>query len=198
MKTVMKEALKEATLTVSYPYSLEDKEKITFSVLGQIPGRTLEDRSVYFTAKAKDTNLTMWLDGEDSIALGLALIEHGNFALKANMYQHQLTHNYNKLRSFISDGLISKVVFKCISRSVPNHGSGYYLFTITPEFIVGRTPKYFDNFMFEDVIHWSPFPSTFDSAMESIVGDVGYEFIDYDVDEERAAFEDRCVDFKED
>lgn len=51
MKTIVDKKETTQKLTTKYPYKMEDFNTITFSVTGQVPERTLEDRSVYFEIK---------------------------------------------------------------------------------------------------------------------------------------------------
>lgn len=200
METVLKKKEQEEKLTVSYPYSMEDNDTVTFSVLGQNVERSIEDRSVYFNVNTNvkgtmESVLNMWFRGEDAIKLGLILIEQGNFALEANRINHQKIHSRNFLDKYVMEDKVSVITFECIDESPVNYGKGFKTFKITPTWKEGEAPKYTEDFSYEEVIYWSPFVNEFMNHMERFTrGKCAYEFVNYDHDERIKEFNNMTFD----
>ena len=197
MKTVMDKKSVQEDVIMKYPYSMEDQETITFSIQGQTIDRSYEDRSVFFQIKTSDTkpihkqiNAAMWLDGEDAIELGLKLINHGKYALEANMINHQLIHQKQKLSKFINDGIVENIIFKLIEKSPNNYGYGFHKFLITP--IFSNPPKYEEDFCFEQVIYFSMIKKDFKNQIKYMIGKTSYSFENYDYKKEVEAFNKKC------
>lgn len=198
-RTTMTEQNEQESITVDYPSKLWDGRTITFGIWGQIPDRSYEDRDVFFeihTSKTKeeahspDVNMSMWFNGEDAIALGLALIKHGNFAMKANMYQHQLIHHRRQLAGFVREGRVHSILFEKKDGLPSHYGRGFHNFLITP--IWNKAPKYQRDFCFEDVIHWSPFAKNYKKDLKRHGYGVPILFVNYDHDLEVEKFNEEC------
>jgi len=198
-ETIMREEINEEFIKVAYPYSMEDENTIEFGVLGQTPERTYEDRNVMFTIKTDMADTTgthresidaqMWLNAEDAITLGNILVAHGNYAMKANMYQHQLIHQKNVLERYVNEGIVNGIIFTLVDREPLNYGGGFYEFNIKPIFKSGSIPKYNSDFNFNEVIYFSPFPDEFDNQIARYTGgNVGFSFVGYDREKEIDAF----------
>ena len=162
------------------------EETISFEVYGQTTDRSYEDRSVFINF----SNGHGWLQGEDAIMLGQLLIKHGTNALMANMINHQLIHESQRLKKFIDEGRVNKVVMTVVDENPANYGEGFRTYHIQPEFKKGKVPDYHENFSFEHVIYWSPIDEEFKDQMDAYGGNV--EFIGYDRQAELVAF-DRFV-----
>ena len=194
-ETIMREEINEEFVKVAYPYSMEDENTIEFGVLGQTPERTYEDRNVMFTIKTdivdttgvhrKSIDAQMWLNAEDAITLGNRLIAHGNYAMKANMYQHQLIHQKNSLERYVAEGVVDGIIFTLVDRDPLNYGGGFYEFNIKPLFKSGSIPKYDSDFNFNEVIYFSMFSDDFDKQIDQYTGGkVGFSFVGYNRDAE--------------
>ena len=194
-ETIMREEIHEEFIKVAYPYSMEDENTIEFGVLGQTPERTYEDRNVMFTIKTdivdttgvhrKSIDAQMWLNAEDAITLGNRLIAHGNYAMKANMYQHQLIHQKNSLERYVAEGVVDGIIFTLVDRDPLNYGGGFYEFNIKPLFKSGSIPKYDSDFNFNEVIYFSMFSDDFDKQIDQYTGGkVGFSFVGYNRDAE--------------
>ncbi len=201
VKTVMKENEKNLIFITPFPSNLYDKTKLTIEIMGQIPERSFEDRSVYINFKMENSknniqteglNSSMWIQGEEAISLGMKLIESGNFAMKANMYNHQLFRMKKQLELYITEGRVKEVVFELIEEKPVNYGEGYHLFLITPVFHKGKEPEYVKDFCFEEVVYWSPFKKEFEEQMYSFVKNISFRFKNYDHNKKIEEFKDSC------
>jgi len=196
----------------------DDAPKIQFEIRGQTGERSYEDRSVYLrvgtntpepeepsevtiladgevvcdepqpTCRHLEPNFTMWLNGEDAIELGMKFIEHGKFALEANMINHQAIHTYNRFRRYLEEERVEEVQFKVIDNDPPNHGDGFRLYQITPVWFEGMEPEYDADFIFEKVIYWSPFEAEYADQLDAYTRGTSYSFEGYDRERELRAF----------
>jgi len=199
IETIMKEKEKKEILTFPYPYNLNsDGSNISFTIIGQMVERSFEDRSVFLSVKTTNKietdfpiDFDMWLQAEDAIEIGLLLISNAKFAMKANMLNHQLIHMGRKLKDFIQEGRVEKIIFRMIEENPCNYGGGFHTFLIKPVFIKTKEPKYMEDFSFEDVINWSPFPKDFHEQIETFTKGVDYSFENYNHEEEVEKFNNR-------
>jgi len=116
---------------------------------------SFEDRTVYIHITYDKQDITTWINGEKAIELGQMLIEHGKFALEANMVNHQKIHMATTLKRFINDGIVKFIHLKMIDKNPVNYGSGFHEFLITPQFYDGKEPKYQEGFYYNDVLYFS-------------------------------------------
>jgi len=142
MKTVMYR--RETPDFFTFPNSTlsEYNENISFEILGQTPDRSYEDRDVYINIKSQpdfennknssipDAEICMWINGEDAISLGMSLIKQGQFALEANMIQHQLIYMDTQLDKFIKEDRIKIIIVEMINDKPVNYGKGFKEYNI--------------------------------------------------------------------
>jgi hypothetical protein len=188
-----KEEKQEVLEFPTSPLNDEGGDSISFTIMGQTPERSYEDRSVYMNIKTNqgegevssvpDTEMTFWLQGEQAIEFGMKLIEHGKFALEANMIQHQLIHHENCLKRWLSEDRVEEVQFEMIDDNPVNHGAGYKTFRITPFWNEGMAPEYNEDFSYEKVIYWSTLEESYHDQLDYYTQGVSYSFIGYDHDE---------------
>lgn len=150
METVFKQ--KEVTEKLKFHNSLFERD-IEFEIMGQNVDRSYEDRSVYLNIKHGDSRIQDWLNGEDAITLGLSLIKHGQFALQANMVNHQLIHQRRKLDQYINEDRVSVLIFEVVDKKPVNYGEGFMTFKIKPVWVEGEEPEYDEDFEYEQVIY---------------------------------------------
>lgn len=227
MQTVYTKEEKSDTLT--FPQSsLDDNSVISFTIRGQHPERSYEDRSVYLSVQGGDTepmlqfapepsismdgvtveynspdvsvasepttvrlarpDFAMWLNGEDAIDLGMKLIEHGKFALEANMIQHQAIHTNNRLQTFLDEERVEELVFEMIDDTPVGYGDGFKLFKIKPTWFDGMAPEYQEDFTFDKVIYWSPFEADFADQLDYYTRGCSYSFEGYNHESEVRRF----------
>ncbi|KFZ25611.1 MAG: hypothetical protein KQ78_02185 [Candidatus Izimaplasma bacterium HR2] len=207
VQTVVKKEEKTEKLVYQYS-SLDDNNVVEFTIQGQTCERSFEDRSVYFAMKSGNTDpisegsvgpaqvdFSMWLQGEDAIAFGVKLIEHGKFALESNMINHQLIHMGNNFRRYLTEERIEEVCFEVIDDAPNNYGGGYRTYSITPIWNEGMAPEYDENFFFEKVIHWSPFEEEYQNQLDYYTNGCSYSFVGYDHDEEVRKFNEEVQNF---
>ena len=211
MRTVFERKEETEKMVVKYPYKMEDKATISFEVMGQTPDRTLEDRSVYFNVHTEHTeaegseisrdpvNFNMWFDGEEAIRLGQMLIKQGSFALEANITRHHQYVMSTVLKDFILSGIVKELVFKNINVNPVNYGGGFAHFEITPVWKEGKTPEYYDDFSYEEVIYFSPFKDEYEKQIKRYTyGKCDYSFVDYDYEKSVEIFNRECNRFQGD
>lgn len=198
----------EKTEVMTFPNSSLDDHAVTeITIQGQSGGLSYEDRSVYLSMKSGNTtpdgqnmgnltvgggDLTMWLQGEQAIEFGIKLIEHGKFALEANMIGHQLIHAKRQYDQFLEEGRVEEVEFKVIDETPANYGSGFRTYAITPLWNEGMAPEYQEDFCLEHVIYWSPFEAEYADQLDHWTRGLSYSFIGYDHEEEVRIFEEQC------
>lgn len=185
MQTVVKEEYKPEVLR--FRNELFENET-TIEVHGQTVDRSFEDRDVYFNI---DRN-SGWLNGEQAIELGQALIKHGTRALIANMINHQHSNRVSKLRKFISEDRVKEVIMSVVDEHPVNYGDGFKTYLVTPVWIENMAPKYEEDFSFETVVYWSPFEEEFAKQINSWGGNV--QFVGYDREKELKEFNQACKD----
>jgi hypothetical protein len=181
---------------------------IAFTVHGQTPDRTYEDRDVYFAideqvmasiyadkAIRPDFNFYSHLRAEDAIQLGQALVAHGTRALMANMIQHQHIHHENNLKRFISEDRVEKIVFTMINDRPANHGDGWKVYSVKPVWNDGKAPEFQEDFEFETIVYWSPFEDEF--KQQTGYWEVPIEFVGYDHEKEVAAFNKMVEEYED-
>lgn len=139
-----------------------------FTILGLNVERSYEDRSVYYSITDSSGNecVRNWMNGEDAITLGMSLIRQGQFALKANMINHQLIHHVNELKKFVKDERVWILKFTVIDEHPCNYGRGYRTYKVTPIWRRGKSPEFQSDFSFEIVRYWSPFEDEFEKELE--------------------------------
>lgn len=163
-ETVMKE--EEVLETLTFEDDLFENS-ITFELQGQNVDRSYEDRSVYFKVGHDDEDcITEWLKGEDAITLGMALIKHGQFALKANMINHQLIHATRQLKKYVADGRVWFLKFTVVDENPVNYGRGHRTYQVKPIWRRGQAPEYSEDFQLETVVYWSPNDDEFTKQVE--------------------------------
>lgn len=165
VQTIVHEVYESETLT--FRNSLFEKDYV-FEVCGQTVDRSYEDRSVYFDFTEGQRG---WLDGEQAIALGQALIKHGTKALMANMINHQAIHQMNLLRKYIRERRVSKLIMEMVDDHPVNYGGGFHTFLIKPVWkkrFLGssKAPEYNEDFCMETVIYWSPIAEEFKDQLK--------------------------------
>lgn len=187
METVFRK--KEKTDVFENFESLSGRD-IKMEILGQTSERSFEDRTVYIHITYDDQDITTWINGEKAIELGQMLIEHGKFALEANMVNHQKIHMATTLKRFINDGIVKFIHLKMVDENPVNYGKGFHEFSIIPQFYDGKEPKYQENFNYNDVLYFSNIlEDEFEKTCE-IFGDIifhNYEnkFIDKELNTKR-------------
>lgn len=188
MKTVWDRP--EKTDEFIFPVStISDDDCTIMSIRGLTPDCSYEDRSVYININSGEGfQLTSWLQAEDAIRLGQMLVDHGTFALQANIVNHQAIHEMRSYRMFLNEGRIAEVLFEVIDENPVNHGSGYRTYRITPIWVEGMAPEYREDFTLDKVIYWSPFDGEFQNAINYYTDGCPYEFIGYDREAEVEAF----------
>lgn len=144
---------------------------LDFEIMGLNVERSFEDRSVYIRVSDKDRAYTDWLNGEDAITLGLSLIKQGQFALKANMINHQAIHMKKRLDKYINEGRVKFIKFTVIDENPVNYGKGYRTYKIEPEWRKDKSPEYDEDFSMEYVIYWSPRDEDFIKQINNWNGD---------------------------
>ena len=155
METVVKKEEKDVIITSPYPSSLDKKNKIKFTIRGLCPERSIEDRDVFLSIDVDKTNIdSFWLQGEKAIELGLALIQEGNFALNANMIQHQLNYCKFSLKTFIKEKRIDYLKIKEINNKPVNYGQNFHTVNIQPVWNLNKEPKYQEDFNFDIVLYY--------------------------------------------
>lgn len=171
---------------------------MAFEIEGQTVERSFEDRSVYVHMRhlgdLKDTEDIFWFRAEDAIELGEMLCRHGRKALVANMVNHQLLLCDYMLEQYVREGRIKSLLFTVLDRKPANHGKGFILFKIIPQWVKGKSPKYARDFTYEKVIYWSPTPEDFKVQKERY--GVPVKFVDYDHSEVMADFKRNLESFK--
>lgn len=201
METVIKDVYVEET--VVFENDLMETVN-SFTVEGQKPDRSIEDRDVYFSWSKVDNKkmfeevrlLTDWLKAEDAIVLGELLIKHGRKALVANMVHHQLRWAYDKLKKWIRKGKVKSLIFTAIDEHPADYGDGHVMFDIKPVWKKGKSPKFYDDFHFEMVIYWSPLDGEFSKQIKK--WKVPIQFIGYDHDEEVSKFKEWAKQYEDD
>jgi hypothetical protein len=158
-------------------------------IVAQHPERSYEDRSVFCDFNGK----TEWLNAEQALELGKALIEHGTKAFEMNMIQHQLIHHKSQLERFLKKGRVAKTVLTLVSKTADYHGNGFYIFEIRPEWVEGKEPKYQKDFHYEEVIYFSPFEDEYKNQLKQYGHNV--EFVGYDREHEVADFNKMCEQY---
>ncbi len=181
METIAKEPEVITEITLPYPSNLYD-DKVTVKIIGQKGERSYEDRNV-FLEFSRDIDSSMWVKGEDAIQLGAMLVKAGNFAMKANMYNHQLIHMSRDLDQFIKEGRVKKVLLIGVERNLDGYDSSHVLFKVVPQWRKGKAPQYQEDFEFERIISWSPFPKDFKKQKRRYFGKTPIKFISYDHDD---------------
>jgi hypothetical protein len=191
VKTVIDEEYESEFFKSSQSIS---EKVLEVEVQGQTVERSYEDRSVYFNIKAYDFNspetkdqVYGWLKGEEAIELGQLLIKHGTKALHANMVNHQFIHCVNLMKELIEEGRVKRLFFVVLDESPKNYGSGYRKYNIKPQWVKGKAPKYLEDFNYDDVIYWSPYPQEYKEQLEKYK--VPIVFIGYDHDKEVEEFQ---------
>lgn len=183
METVFKKKEQEEVFSFPCsPLSDGDDGRITFTVVGQTPERSLEDRSVYLNIKSEknlEREISMWLQGEDAISFGLSLIKQGQFALEANMINHQKNHMENLLFRYIEENRVKLIVYNKIDEHPVNYGEGFHLYKVTPIFYKGKAPKYNEDFCYEDVYYFSPLKDEFSDQIKYYTKGVDYILVEY-------------------
>lgn len=164
VQTVVHEVYEPETLT--FRNSLFENDYV-FDIYGQTGGMSYEDRNVYFDFTEGQHG---WLDGEQAIALGQALIKHGTRALMANMINHQAIHRINQLKTYIREHRVSKLIVEMVDEHPANYGAGFHTFLIKPVWrrFLGRSkaPEYNKDFCMEKVIYWSPIEEEFKDQLK--------------------------------
>lgn len=162
--------------------------EVTVVIDGLTPERSYEDRSVYF--KFEDTYT--WLQAEEAIELGQALIAHGTRTFMANMVQHQAIHRWNEFTRYLREGRIAKVHMKVVSESPANYGSGFRCYLLTPIWHAGKAPEFSADFSMEQVMYWSPFAEEYQQQLERYGGADMVVFEGYNREAELEAFKKCC------
>lgn len=192
----------EVTEVLTFPNSsLEDHNVTEITIQGQSGGPSYEDRSVFLSMKSGNTtperesdltigggDLTMWLQGEHAIELGIKLIEHGKYALESNMIGHQHIHHKTQYLKFLEEGRVEEIEFKVIDNNPPNFGDGFRAYAITPLWVEGMEPEYQEDFWFETVIYWSPFEDEYADQLDHWTQGLSYSMIGYDREAELRSF----------
>lgn len=210
MQTVYEKEEKSDVLI--FPFSsLDDRSMLSFEIRGQHPERSYEDRSVYVSVTSSNTepeismdgmevtpalhmrpdDFSFWLNGEDAIELGMKFIEHGKFALEANMIQHQSIHVGRQFQTYLQEDRIEEVIFKMVDDAPVGYGEGYKLFHITPTWNEGMAPEYNEDFVYKKVIYWSPFEEEYQDQLDFYTNGCSYSFEGYDHDREVVRFHER-------
>ena len=180
----MKERKPNVQTTVNEQYEKEEirfldklfEREYAFEIQGQIVERSYEDRNVYFNFKETESG---WLNGEQSIELGMKFIEHGKKALLANMINHQCIHCYNTLHRYIRKNRVENIILKMINDNPPNYGRGFKTFRIIPVWKERKIPEYAENFCFDDVIYFSPFQDEYNQQIEEFKVPIKFEGYDH-------------------
>jgi len=208
METVTKK--KERSDILEYKFSSLDDDgsaKLRFEIRGQTGERSYEDRSVYLSVTTipevvgehegqpvsvshSQPDFNMWLNGEDAIDLGMKFIEHGKFALEANMVNHQAVHAFRQFQRYLEEERIEEVQFLLLDENPPNYGEGYRLYEIVPVWKQGQAPQYNEDFTFEKVIYWSPFEEEFHDQIDMYTLGTSYHIEGYDREVEVRKFDE--------
>lgn len=194
-QTIVKEEYKADEIVLNSGLS---EDRVLFTVYGQTPERSYEDRDVYFSAEYMDweSNFISHLKAEDAIKLGQLLVEHGTKALLANMYQHQRIHHSTLLTRYINEGRVDKIIMTVIDENPANHGEGYRTYLIKPIWKDGKVPEFQEDFEFEQIIYWSPFEDEYTEQLSEWL--VPIEFVGYDRAAEVEAFNKSVEEFSGD
>lgn len=197
VQTVVKE--KYGPQRLEYLSGLSEN-KVAFTVYGQTVERSYEDRTVFFCMAVSDDErdraVLSYLNAEDAIELGQALIEHGRKAMLANMINHQHTHHVDQFKRYRDEGRIDEVILTVIDDNPPNYGEGYKMFSVVPIFKPGMTPEYNEGFSYETVIYFSPFEKEYKKQLEFFGENVRFQ--GYNREKEVNSFYNREEDFWED
>ena len=129
VKTMVTEQNNVSNFTVPRNSLIDKGEKITFEIKGLVPERSYEDRSVYMCISKGGS---MWLHGEDAIRLGTMLINHGRYALEANMINHQAIHIRNCFRKHVSRREVFGFNVRILPLHPVDHGSGFVSVRLSP------------------------------------------------------------------
>lgn len=203
--TVILEEETSDNLTISFPSSLYDDQKLSIEVRGLDVERSYEDRNVFVemkTTSTKETDRTrnlnscFWMKAEKAIELGLMLIKHGNFTMKANMVNHQLIHHQTTLSQFIEEGRVKKIQLVCLSEDVPNHDDGFALFQVTPKWKKKKAPKFLEDFTFQEIINFPHTKREFEITVKNKFSSVPVEFILFDQKSRQEKFKKMLNSFK--
>jgi hypothetical protein len=76
-----------------------------------------------------------------------------------------------------------------------NHGAGFRTYLVKPQWKPKKAPKYQEDFQFETIIYWSPFPKEYERQLKHWGNHV--EFVGYDHDAEVAEFHRMCAEMSD-